>query len=160
MPTAVRAVHGLRLYGWAFTGFLIPMVVGNVTGGAWADRAGPAAPFLATLGIFAVGLGLAGKATVMPVFVAGRAVQGFAAGALVVALYVLIVRRMTSSFAPAPSHWCPRRGCCPGPPIAGAVTAHLGWRWVFLGLLPLVALGECWCVRRCARPSRCRPPER
>ena len=34
MPTAVRAVHGLRLYGWAFTGFLIPMVVGNVTGGA------------------------------------------------------------------------------------------------------------------------------
>ena len=100
MPTAVRAVHGLRLYGWAFTGFLIPMVVGNVTGGAWADRAGPAAPFLATLGIFAVGLGLAGKATVMPVFVAGRAVQGFAAGALVVALYVLIVRAYDEQLRP------------------------------------------------------------
>ena len=44
LPTAARELHGLRAYGWAFTGFLVANVVGMVVSGQISDVRGPRAP--------------------------------------------------------------------------------------------------------------------
>ena len=80
----------------------------------------------------------------MAVFVAGRAVQGFGAGVMVVLLYVIagqayepVLRpRLFGAFSTA---WV--IPALVGPLVAGLVTTHVGWRLVFLGLLPLIVVG-------------------
>jgi hypothetical protein len=42
MPAAERDLGGLRLYGWAFSGFLLASLVGITWAGEEADRHGPA----------------------------------------------------------------------------------------------------------------------
>ncbi len=41
-----------------------------------------------------------------------------------------------------------------GPALAAQVASHLGWRWVFLGLLPLVGLACAVTVPALGRRSR------
>ncbi len=144
MPTAVRELHGLRLYGWAFTAFLLASVVGIVVAGEQSDARGPVGPFLAGLSVFAVGLVMAGTAVDMPVFLLGRAVQGFGAGAVLVALYVVIARVYDETLRPRVFAALSAAWVLPaliGPTVAGALTEHLSWRLVFLGLPPFVAAG-------------------
>jgi len=43
MPTAVRSLHGLHYYGWAFTAFFLGDIVGMVDAGRRCDRLGPGA---------------------------------------------------------------------------------------------------------------------
>src|SRR5256885_14061210 len=61
--------------------------------GGWCDARGPAAPLWSGMACFVAGLLLAGFAPSMPVFLAGRLVQGLGAGGMSVALYVLGGRR-------------------------------------------------------------------
>jgi len=144
MPVVARALGGLSAYGWAFTGFLITSIVGMVVAGQWSDRVGPVPAFLTGLGIFGVGLLVAGSAGSMSVFVLGRAVQGFGAGENIVALYVVIARVFDDAARPKVFSVISAAWVLPsivGPAVAGAVAEHVGWRWVFFGLLPFVAAG-------------------
>src|SRR6202046_4342028 len=81
MPVVARDLGGFRLYGWAFSAFMLGSVVGIVVAGREADRRGPAIPFVAGLMLFGAGLAVAGLAPSMAVLVAGRALQGIGAGA-------------------------------------------------------------------------------
>jgi MFS family permease len=144
LPTAARALHGLEQYGWAFTGFLAASVLGMVVSGQVSDARGPRLPLIAGIVAFLSGLLLAGTATAMLQLVAGRFVQGLGGGLLITAVYVVIGTEYPESlrprfFAALSSAWVVPS--LVGPIVAGAVTQHLGWRWVFLGLLPLVAVG-------------------
>jgi MFS family permease len=144
MPVVARRLDGLSLYGWAFTAFLITSIVGMVVAGRWSDRAGPAPAFLSGLAVFGVGLLIAGAATSMPMFIAGRAVQGFGAGANIVALYVVIARVFVEADRPRVFSAISGAWVLPsvvGPAVAGLVAEHLGWRWVFFGLPPFVVAG-------------------
>lgn len=38
MPAIEEELGGLRIYGWAFSGFLLASLVGSVTGGGWCGR--------------------------------------------------------------------------------------------------------------------------
>ncbi|UQX89922.1 MFS transporter [Jatrophihabitans telluris] len=144
LPTAARSLHGLAAYGWSFTGFLVASVVGMVASGMRSDRNGPRSPLLVGLGLFVVGLLVASAAGAMWVLVAARVVQGLSTGLLITAMYVVIgevyddlVRpRM---FAALASAWVVPG--LVGPIVAGWVTQHLSWRWVFGGLAPFVVLG-------------------
>src|SRR4051812_6713468 len=62
MPTLVADLHGLPLYSWPFTIFLISSVVATVLSGRIGDRRGPAPALLAGPGLVAGGLGGAGAA--------------------------------------------------------------------------------------------------
>src|SRR3984957_13512781 len=73
MPVVARDLGGLSLYGWVFSAFMLGSVVGIVTAGKQADRAGPARPFLAGVALFSAGLLIAGLAPNMPVLIVGRA---------------------------------------------------------------------------------------
>jgi MFS family permease len=144
MPTVVRSLHGLRLYGWAFTGFFLADVVGMVDAGRRTDLHGPRGSLVGGLGLFAVGLLVASAAPSMAVFLAGRALQGLGAGSSIVAVYVVVARAFPAELRPRAFAALSAAWVLPallGPVVAGAVTSAFGWRWVFAGIAPLAAIG-------------------
>lgn len=143
MPTISRDLDGFALYAFAFAAPLASGVVGMVSAGSWSDRHGPAGSLLLSLVLFTVGVLTAGLAPSMPVFVAGRVVQGLGTGALIVSLYVVVgivypARLQPSVFASFAAAWV--LPSLFGPAIAAFVAAAFGWRWVFLGIVVLVGL--------------------
>ncbi len=143
LPTVVRELDAQRWYSWAFTVFMAASVVGTVVGGRVADRRGPALPLLLSLPAFAAGLVLAGIARGIAALLAARGLQGLAAGSLIVATYVMIARVYPEEHRPKAFGALSASWVVPamvGPLVAGLLTEHLSWRWVFLGLAPLVCL--------------------
>ncbi|WP_284743212.1 MFS transporter [Amycolatopsis sp. RTGN1] len=144
MPTLVADLHGLSLYSWPFTIFLISSVIATVLSGRIGDRRGPAPALLAGPVLFAAGLVVAGTASGMPMFLLGRALQGFGAGLLLVSVSLLIALTFTDQERPVIYAANAAAWVLPaviGPSLAGVVTVSIGWRWVFLGLVPLVVIG-------------------
>ncbi|TFV68766.1 MFS transporter [Blastococcus sp. CT_GayMR20] len=144
MPTAVTELDGLAWYGWPFSAFLVASVFGMVVGGDAGDRRGPRVALLSGVAVFAVGLLAAGVASHMALFVAARAVQGIGGGAIAVSLYVVAGQAYGPELRPRLFGAISAAWVLPaliGPLVAGLITAHLTWRLVFLGLLPLIALG-------------------
>jgi MFS family permease len=143
MPTVARELDGLQLYGWVFTSFLLGSLIGIVVVGGAIDRSGLALPFGIGLGLFGIGLLVGGLAPTMPVLVAARFVQGLGGGTVPPIAYVAIGRSLPETlrarmFATMSTAWV-LPGVI-GPAIAGAVGQLVGWRAVFLGLLPLIGL--------------------
>ncbi|WP_324273999.1 MFS transporter [Blastococcus brunescens] len=144
MPTAVGELDGLAWYGWPFSAFLVASVVGMVLGGEIDDRRGSRVALLAGVSTFAAGLLAAGLSGHMAVFVAARAIQGVGAGAIAVSLYVVAGRAYRAELRPKLFAAFSAAWVLPaliGPLLAGLITTHVGWRWVFLGMLPLILLG-------------------
>jgi MFS family permease len=143
MPAAVRDLGGLSLYGWAFSAFMLTMIVGLTIGGSEADRLGPLRPFFSGVVLFALGLGVAGFAPTMSVLIAGRAIQGLGAGLVSSVAYALIGRDYPEAARPTMLALISSGYILPsfiGPALAGLIADYLGWRWVFLGLAPILPL--------------------
>jgi MFS family permease len=143
MPVVARDLGGLRLYGWVFSGFMLGSVIGIVAAGREADRRGPAVPFVAGVLLFGSGLALAGLAPSMGVLVAGRVLQGVGAGAVPSVAYATIGRSLPEALRPRMMAVLSTAWVAPGlagPAAAAEVARLFGWRWVFLGLLPIVAV--------------------
>ncbi|MEU6589206.1 MFS transporter [Streptomyces sp. NPDC046881] len=141
MPVAARELDGLALYAFAFSGYFTTSLFGMVLAGQWSDRRGPLGALTTGIGAFAAGLVVAGTAQAMWVFILGRAVQGLGGGLVIVALYVVVGRAYPERLRPAIMASFAAGWVVPsivGPLAAGAVTEHLGWRWVFLGIPVLV----------------------
>ena len=141
MPLVANDLGGIELYGWVFSAFLLANLVGIVVAGEFADRFGPATPFGVGLGLFAIGLLIGGLAPSMPVLVAARAIQGLGAGAIPAVAYFVIGRTYPDELRPRMFAILSTAWVVPGiagPALAAFVADHVGWRSVFLGLLPLV----------------------
>ncbi|MFG2087138.1 MULTISPECIES: MFS transporter [unclassified Spirillospora] len=141
MPVVAGDLDGLSLYAWGFSATLITSLLSTVLAGGWIDRAGPVRPFMIGLGTFVAGLVIAGAAPSMWLFVAGRAVQGLGSGVAIVAMYVVIARvypedQRSRVFGMLAAAWV--LPSLIGPAVGGVVAEHAGWRWVFLGMIPLV----------------------
>jgi MFS family permease len=141
LPAVARDLGGLSAYGWSFSALMLASLLGNVAAGQAADGPGPVRPFVAGVAVFAAGSALAAAAGSWPVLLGARALQGLGLGALGALVYVVVAR----AFPPAQygrmmallsSAWV--LPALVGPPIGGFVADRLGWRWVFLLLLPLV----------------------
>ena len=144
LPTAARSLHGLRSYGWAFTGFLITSVIGMVVSGMRSDRRGPRLPLGLGLLLFVGGLVVAGLAGSMWLLIVARVLQGFAVGLLITAMYVVMGEVYPDQVRPRMFAALSTAWIVPGlvgPTVAGWVTEQLSWRWVFGGLAPFAALG-------------------
>jgi MFS family permease len=143
MPVVARDLGGLRLYGWVFSGFMLGSVIGIVAAGREADRRGPAVPFVAGVVLFGAGLAVAGLAPSMGVLVAGRVLQGIGAGAVPSVAYATIGRSLPEVLRARMMAVLSTAWVVPGlagPALSAEVARLFGWRWVFLGLLPLVAV--------------------
>src|SRR5215470_19406011 len=143
MPVVAHDLGGLRLYGWVFSAFMLGSVVGIVVAGRAADRRGPAIPFVAGVVLFGSGLAVAGLAPSMGVLVAGRTLQGVGAGVVPAVAYASIGRSLTGPLRARMMAVLSTAWVAPGlagPALSAEVARVFGWRWVFLGLLPLIAL--------------------
>lgn len=154
MPAVKDDLGGLMLYGWVFSAFPLAQMIGIVSAGQQADRHGPGRPFLLGLVLFAIGLVAAGFAVSMPMLVVARAIQGFGAGAVPATAYVAIGRAYPEALRPRMFAVLATAWVVPGlagPGLAGVVADAAGWRWVFLGLLPLVLAPGFIAVRALAK---------
>jgi MFS family permease len=143
MPLVEKDLGGLAWYGWVFSGFTLSQLVGIVGAGRWSDRRPPVEPMAAGLVFFAGGLLVAGLAPSMPVLVGGRVLQGVGAGAAPAVAYVCIGRGFPPELRPRVFALLSTAWLAPsliGPPIASALGETVGWRWVFLGLIPLTVI--------------------
>jgi MFS family permease len=141
LPVVSRHLGDLRLYGWVFSAFLLASLIGIVVAGTLADRVPLGRLMLAGLALFALGLVVGGTAPDMAVLVVGRAVQGLGAGVVPAVAYVAISRCYPEESRPRMFAVLSTAWVVPGligPAIAALVAAAVGWRWVFLGLIPLV----------------------
>jgi len=140
MPAIAVDLDGLRHYTLAFAVVFATSVVGMLAAGRWCDRSGPTPAMWTGVGLFVVGLVVAGTAVDMGVLVAGRAVQGVGSGLFGVALYVLVARVFAPGRRPAVFSAFAAAWVIPaivGPGLAGLIVDHAGWRWVFLGAAAL-----------------------
>jgi MFS family permease len=144
LPTAAKDLHGLRYYGWAFTGFLLASVVGMVISGQLSDSRGPRRPLVIGISCFVAGLLVSGTATSMSMLVGGRVVQGAGSGLLITAVYVVIGETYPAAIQPKVFTATSTAWVLPslvGPLVSGLLTQHASWRWVFLGMAPFAVLG-------------------
>jgi MFS family permease len=143
MPKVKDDLGGIDLYGWVFSAFFLGNLVGIVWSGRSADHVGPARGFIVGLALFGGGLAAGGLAPGIGWLVAARAAQGLGGGAIVAMAYVAIGRGYPTNLQPRMFAIISTAWILPalvGPACSGLIADHLGWRWVFLGLLPLVAL--------------------
>jgi MFS family permease len=160
MPRVARDLGGISLYGWVFSAFLLASLVGAVAAGRAADRVGPARPYAVGLLLFGAGLVVAGSAQSMTVLVVGRCLQGLGAGAEPAIAYVAIGRSMSERVRPRMLAILSTAWVLPGlfgPLLSAVVTRAFGWRVVFLGLIPLVALAAAVAVPPLVRIGRPAP---
>lgn len=124
---------------WIATSYLLAVAVGLLPAGKVADIRGRKRVFTSGLAVYTVGAGLAALADSGAVLIALRVLQGLGA-AMFVATGMAI---LTSIFPPE------RRGrvigiyvaavyvgLSVGPFAGGYITQYLGWRWIFLLMLP------------------------
>ena len=145
MPIVARELGNLQLYGWVFTAFMLGSLIGIVVVGGIIDKRGLGAPFAAGIGLFVTGLIVGGLAPSMEVLVGARFVQGLGAGTVPPIAYVAIGRSLPERLRPQMFATLSTAWVLPGvlgPAIAGAVGETFGWRYVFLGLLPLIAISS------------------
>lgn len=141
MPTIVKDLNGLDLYGWAFTALLMANVVGVALGGEIIDAL--SARVGLTFGLMSIFVGLcsAGLAPNMFLFLTGRAAQGFGGGLVIVSLYVLAAELYPEAlrprlFAIEAAAWV--APAMVGPLLAGLAIDRVGWRPIFMFIAPFV----------------------
>ncbi len=143
MPVTAIDLKGLPLYAWTFSGFMLGALIGTIAVGDYADREGPAGPFAVALLVFSLGLVACGMATTMPVFIAGRVIEGLGTGAARSIIWLTLNRgfppgehgRMGALLSSA---WIVPSLL--GPALAGFIAHLWSWRIVFLALIPLVPI--------------------
>jgi MFS family permease len=144
MPVAARDLNGLTYYAWLFSLFVIGMLFATVVTGRLSDRIGPARPLLAGLMIFAAGLLVAGAAQHMAQLTAGRLIQGLGSGVINTAIFVCVAQTYSARQRPRMFTYISTAWVLPsfvGPPVAAWLASAFSWHWVFIAVLPLVALG-------------------
>ncbi|HLY14833.1 MAG TPA: MFS transporter [Candidatus Limnocylindrales bacterium] len=154
MPIVARELGGIELYGWVFSLFFLGDLVGIVVMGLLIDRGGLVRPFGLGLGLFAIGLLIGGSAPSMAILIAGRLLQGFGAGGIAPVAYVAIARVLPDALRPRMFATLSTAWVLPGvigPALSGLIAEHISWRFVFLGLLPLIAIAAALTIPALAR---------
>src|SRR3954470_10562976 len=143
LPDIKHDLGGVALYGWVFSAFFLGNIVGVVVAGQTTDHRGPRAAYLLGLALFVGGLVGVGVAASMLVLVMARAVQGFGAGAVPATAYAVIGRAYPDDIRPRMFAILSTAWIVPGllgPGLSSTVSNAVGWRWVFLGLVPLAVV--------------------
>lgn len=145
LPTITDDLNGDALYGATLSAYLLADLVALVAVAELIDRRGARLPFIACITSFVIGLAVSAAAPAMWVVVLGRVLQGAGTGGIAPISYVVVRRvvaedRQPTMYAVLSAGWVLPSLIAPG--LSGAVTDGLGWRWVFMGIIPVaVAVG-------------------
>ncbi len=140
LPTIANQLHGLSLYTWVISGYLIAEVTTIPLWGKFADMYGRKSTFLCGMAVFLLGSILSGFSQSMGQLVAFRALQGLGAGCLLPVaqtisgdLFTLRQRVKVQAIFSAMFGFA----SIVGPFIGGFLTESLSWRWVFYINIPV-----------------------
>ena len=145
-PTIVDELHGLELYAWIFTAYMLASSVTVPVVGKLSDLFGRRPFYIGGLLVFLAGSTISGLSQNMLELIGARALTGIGGGAMM----ALSVTTLGDIFSPRErGRWMGLimsvfgLGSIVGPLVGGFITDHLGWRWVFYVNLPLgmVSLG-------------------
>lgn len=144
LPTLSDAFGvSLRAVQWVITSYLLAVTTVVVGVGRLGDIFGPRKVLLAGLSMFMLATVVCAAAPTFWVLLAGRTAQGAGAAALM-ALTLVIARQTTpkDNFGRVMGllGTMSAVGTALGPSLGGVLTAGLGWRAIFLALVPLSAL--------------------
>lgn len=134
MPSVGAALSGYAWFGWAASGFLTGLVVATASSSWLAERIGLRAAMMLGGAGFAVGCAMSAAAPGIFLFLAGRAVQGCAAGWVLGLTYVALAllfpgRHLPRVFAILTSIW--GVATFAGPLLGGLFAAAGHWRGLF-----------------------------
>ena len=159
LPEIQRATGaGFSDLQWIVNAYVLTFAALVLTGGALADRFGRKLIFQIGLVAFLAGSTLCGLAHIPLVLSVGRAIAGLGSAFMLSAGLALIVQDFHGharirAFALWGVIVC--AGAVFGPLIGGLITDGLGWRWIFLSMipicLPLLALMQ-WSARESRDP--------
>ena len=143
MPSVVGQLHGLTLYPWVFSIYLLTSTTTVPIYGKLADVYGRKPVFLVGLGLFLVGTLLCGASGSMVQLVAFRAIQGLGAGAVLPLVLTVLgdiysLRERAKVQPLTASVWGVLS--LTGPAAGALITLALSWRWVFWLNVPLCLL--------------------
>lgn len=140
LATLVRDLGGVSAIGWVVTAYVLAATVATPVLGQLGDIHGRRPVFLAALAVFVGGTALCGLAPSVVVLILARVLQGVgSAGTSLLSQTILadvlpprrrpqIMSLLASVFAVA---------TIVGPLVGGVLTDTVGWRWGFLGIVPL-----------------------
>jgi EmrB/QacA subfamily drug resistance transporter len=157
LPKIVGDLGGLSTFSWVVTAYILATTVSTPLWGKVGDLYGRTKVFMASMGAFLVASVLSGLATSMGALIGFRALQGLAAGGLMVGAVAII-----GDLVP-PRERARYQGLMAGVmglsmvagPLAGGFIAdHLSWRWAFFVNLPFGALALALLFGRLHLPRR------
>ena len=99
--------------------------------------------FLASVAIFIVGLVVAAVASVFPILLLGRAIQGLGTGIALPLMFNIIMEQVPPSkigIMMGVGTMIPAIAPAIGPIFGGVVITNLGWRYLFILLLPILVI--------------------
>lgn len=142
LPTIAGELGGQDQLPWVASAALLTMTVATPLWGKAADRRGPRPLLLAALGVFTAGSLVAGCAPTMGVLIAGRALQGVGAGGALALTNALVATLVPARERGRYTGWFGvsfGTASVAGPLIGGLLVGlpGLGWRWCFLGVIPV-----------------------
>jgi MFS family permease len=143
MPKVLRDLGGVAFYGTVFSGYMLSGLVSIPLAGRAADREGPTRPFVRMMLCFAVGTVLCALAPSMPLLALARVLQGYGGGAVYTIAYGVIAKAYPSRTRPRMLALLTLTWVVSGlvaPSIGAILATTIGWRWVFVVVLPLLLL--------------------
>lgn len=140
LPTIIRDLHGLSLYGWVAGIYMLSITVFMPIFGKLADIYGRKKIYLGCVAFFMIGSIVCGLADSMTVLLLGRGIQGIGAGGLMPLGMIIIgdtfpleQRAKVQSMA-GPILILPQ---LIGPTVGGYFVSHVSWHWIFLINIPI-----------------------
>jgi EmrB/QacA subfamily drug resistance transporter len=149
MPRILSELGGFGLLSWVFTSYMLTSTIVVPLVGKLSDMFGRKIFLLGGIFIFVAGSAACGAANSMPMLIVFRGFQGIGGGMIFASVFASV----GDLFSPA------ERGrymglftgtfslaSVLGPTLGGALTDHVGWRWVFYLNIPvaLIAIPAVW----------------
>lgn len=138
MPSVTSEIGGLSFYAWATTIYVMTAIIGAIFSTNHLSKNGPKRAYLSAILVFICGSILCAVAPLMPVFLLGRAIQGFGGGLLFSLSYAMIrivfeEKLWSRAMALVSAMW--GISAFSGPFIGGVFAEHSHWRMAFVTLI-------------------------
>lgn len=138
MPSVARAIGGYEWFGWTVAAYLVGSIMASACAARLAGDFGVRRMTILFALVYATGCALGALAPAMPLFVAGRFIQGVGAGAIVALCYIAIPNNFPERVWPAvfgaiSAVW--GIATLLGPMLGGLFAGGQGWRilfWLFV----------------------------